>query len=193
MKVRIAFALPAIVLGCGAPNTTASPDVVLTISSPLGDLTYPCTGGGIGLDTKSTSGGVDMIVICYFNATGSDGGIISTSAQLEVGNYHGPDTYVFQCDGGYAGTTCSNDTGNHAWFPSLGTYDLITWPASPGFPAASCTVTVAGPLEPSRGDRVSGSFICDPIQAIFNGTMTASSPPGEIVSSVAGQFDGTVY
>jgi hypothetical protein len=40
---------------------------------------------------------------------------------------------------------------------------------------------------------VSGSFICDPIQAIFNGTLTASSPPGEIVSSVTGQFDGTVH
>jgi hypothetical protein len=192
MSNRFLFALPVVLLGCGSLPKTSGTDLVLTISSPLGDLAYSCEGGGIVQDTYSTAGVTDMLVICYPNTAGSDAGTFVGSAQLEVGQYHGADTYVFQCDGGYAGTTCSNGEGNHAWFPLLGDYDLIAWPASPGFPSASCSVTVDGPSTLSLGDHVSGIFECDPIQAVFKGATTASSPPAELTTSVTGQFDGTV-
>jgi hypothetical protein len=187
-----AFVVAAASLGCGSPDTTASPDTVFTVSSPLGNLDYPCSAGGVVLDEVTTPGAVDMRVACYFDTAESPAGANTRFPWLSVRNYHGSDVYVFQCDGAYADTTCSQDGRVGAGFP-LGSYDLVVWPVGPGSPAASCTVTVDGPSMPVPGDRVSGNFACYPILARPNGTSTASSPPEELVSSIVGQFGVTVY
>ena len=186
MKARLAIAIPILLVGCGSPDKPAT--LLLTYSTPFNGATYQCTNGGIGVDRYSPARAFGLIILCGEETVDeSDGGTRSSSAQLEVAYYHGLDTYAFQCDGGYGATTCPNSNGNAAWFP-LDDYDLVAWPASPGFLPASCKVTVSGPSTLVTGDHVSGSFDCDPIQAVFVRASTATShrqnwSPQSLVSS----------
>lgn len=162
--------------------------MALTVSSPLGDADYPCKSGGMSLDTVTTPGAVDALIACNLGTAAVDGGG-QEGAYLRVRDYHGSDTYVFQCDGAYAGASCSADGRVGASFP-LGDDELFAWPASPAFPAAACTVTIDGPPRPTAADQVSGDFSCDPIQAYFTDPPAGSSSAG-VATSIVGHFDYT--
>ena len=185
IAARLTLALGALVSACGgsgdssgASSGGARSTVTFSVTTASNGATdFPCSdGSGV---TQFRAG--ELGLFCDEPVPESSGVSIRTDAVINLTEYHGSDTYVFQG---------SNDGNANTVQFTQGDVRFSSMPSYPGFVGTTCSVTVTGPATPSRGDHVSGSFHCDSIQGYALGGGDQYVPP--VVTSADGRFEATM-
>ncbi len=173
--MRSPLVLGSLLFACSSsgPAPVQSQMQFSVTTSSQGGETFPCDSAASGITTVMNG---SLRVFCN-QSLGQNSS--ETIAGVIIQNFHGPDTYAFQG---------SNDPQASSVAFTMNGWMYNSVPAASGITATSCSVTVASPASPQRGDSVSGTFHCD---ALLGGAVGGDGGyQGQRVISADGAFSG---